>query len=125
MSRPLLEFVILHHEGIENPHFDLMFETYPGSTLTTWRADAWPFDHTANLTRLDDHRREYLDYEGPIRAGGRGWVRRLMRGRCSIELRKPTDWFVYFPDPSTDLPPSAFRIQQLDGQVWRATPVGG
>ena len=124
MSRPLLEFVILHHEGIDPAHFDLMFETYPGSPLTTWRADQWPFDHAATLVQLKDHRHEYLEYEGPL-SGGRGYVRRLMRGRCRIELRRPTDWFVYFPDPSSEVPPAAFRLQQIDGDQWRSTPVGG
>jgi hypothetical protein len=31
--------------------------------------------------RLDDHRREYLDYQGAV-SGGRGQVERIARGRC-------------------------------------------
>lgn len=35
---------------------------------------------SAEATRIADHRRHYLDYEGPL-SGGRGEVRRLASGR--------------------------------------------
>ena len=37
-----LQYVILRHEEIAEPHFDLMFETLPGSELATWQAERWP-----------------------------------------------------------------------------------
>jgi hypothetical protein len=76
-------YVILRHDGIAEPHFDLMFEKSPGSMLMCWRASHWPIDQSTSITRLPDHRREYLDYEGPI-SGDRGTVTRIARGTCSI-----------------------------------------
>jgi hypothetical protein len=34
----LRRYVILRHEGIDQPHFDLMFEAAPGALLATWRS---------------------------------------------------------------------------------------
>ncbi len=78
-----LRYVILHHEGIAEPHYDLMFETAPGSDLATWRANEWPIHHGSALTRLADHRRAYLDYEGPV-SGDRGTVKRISAGTYDL-----------------------------------------
>src|SRR4051794_29909895 len=61
-------YVVLRHDGIDDPHFDLMFESGPVNKLWTWRSKAWPVRVGDELTRLSDHRREYLDYEGPVSA---------------------------------------------------------
>ncbi len=74
-----LQYVILRHEGIDSPHFDLMFETTAGGLLATWRSDAWPIEQPTPLLRLGDHRRDYLTYEGPL-TGNRGSVRRVEAG---------------------------------------------
>jgi hypothetical protein len=68
---PMLRFVILEHD---HPvlHWDLMLES--GAALRTWRLAAPPgpgADFSAALSF--DHRRLYLDYEGPV-SGGRGRV---------------------------------------------------
>lgn len=81
-----LHYVILRHENIDAPHFDLMFETSPGSALATWRSDIWPIDRTIPLLRLGDHRRDYLTYEGPL-TGNRGSVRRVESGSVSYRVR--------------------------------------
>ena len=66
-------------------HLDLMIEH--GQVLITWEI----VGATADLVngfwarRLDDHRREYLDYEGPI-SGGRGSVSRRDRGEVVWNL---------------------------------------
>jgi hypothetical protein len=78
-----VHYVILHHLGIDRPHFDLMFEFAPGSALATWRLDQWPVVHSMKVERLGDHRREYLDYEGPL-TGDRGYVRRVDLGECEV-----------------------------------------
>ena len=78
-----LRFVILHHEGIDDPHFDLMLETAPGSPLATWRSPIWPITERTALVQLANHRREYLEYEGEI-SGDRGRVRRVEAGTYQI-----------------------------------------
>ena len=88
-----LRYAILRHEGIEQPHFDLMFETAQGSKLATWRSDVWPIENTVQVERLADHRAEYLTYEGPI-SGNRGQVRRVASGTCLITLATPMQWVV-------------------------------
>ena len=76
-----LRYVVLRHDGIDNPHFDVMWESSPGSALVTIRTEEWPMREPARFERVGDHRREYLEYEGPV-SGGRGHVRRVARGTC-------------------------------------------
>jgi hypothetical protein len=59
------------------PHFDLMFEM--GAALATWRSTDWPVQSPAIVDRLPDHRRDYLDYEGPV-SDDRGQVARVISG---------------------------------------------
>ncbi|MCC6423647.1 MAG: hypothetical protein IT447_09245 [Phycisphaerales bacterium] len=80
-----LRYVILHHQGIESPHYDLMVETAEGSALRTWRIDRWPPMNGEIATPLPDHRRAYLEYEGPL-TNHRGHVRRIDAGTCLIQL---------------------------------------
>jgi len=90
MPDPLpLRYVVLRHEGIPDPHFDLMFETSPGSALATWRVAVWPITeiHT-DAVALPDHRREYLDYEGPV-SNNRGTVRRIAAGSHTVHSDHP------------------------------------
>ena len=81
---PPLKYVVLRHEGVDEPHFDLLFETRPGSDLATWRANEWPITATTEFTPLRPHRRAYLQYEGAI-SGDRGAVHRLHWGNHVIE----------------------------------------
>jgi hypothetical protein len=75
----LLRYVVLHHTGHGEPHYDLMFETAPGSALATWRCSSWPVIADERLVRLGEHRRDYLSYEGPV-SRNRGHVRRIEEG---------------------------------------------
>jgi len=79
-----LKYVVLRHEGVDEPHFDLLFETRPGSDLATWRANEWPITATTQFTPLRPHRRAYLQYEGSI-SGDRGNVHRLHAANHVIE----------------------------------------
>jgi hypothetical protein len=79
-----LRYVVLRHEGVDTPHFDLMFETRTGSDLATWRATAWPIDDATEFTPLRPHRRMYLQYEGAI-SGDRGLVHRVHEGHHVVE----------------------------------------
>ncbi|MFP4054547.1 MAG: hypothetical protein ACLFV7_11870 [Phycisphaerae bacterium] len=66
-------FVIQIHSGWGPTHFDLMIEE--GDALATWQLDRCPWDARDRFEclRIADHRRAYLDYEGPV-SRGRGRV---------------------------------------------------
>ena len=81
-------YVVLRHEGYGQPHYDLMFETSPGSDLLTWRSPNWPLEDGSTLTALNEHRRAYLTFEGPL-SGGRGHVRRIHGGNYELSLNSP------------------------------------
>ena len=85
---PELHYVILRHEGIADPHFDLLFETAQGSELAAWRSPDWPVTPATTLTPLPLHRRAYLTYEGPI-SDNRGHVRRIHSGTHNIQQLTP------------------------------------
>ena len=87
MSDPL-KYVVLRHEGVDDPHFDLMFETSPGCDLATWRASEWPISATTQFTPLRPHRRAFLQYQGAI-SGDRGTVHRLHAANHMIEEDTP------------------------------------
>jgi hypothetical protein len=115
---PSLHYAILRHEGIANPHFDLMFETTPGSELATWRSPTWPIETEATLTRLKDHRRDYLSYEGPI-SGDRGHVRRVESGVYHLKKRAEGLWLLTFKSLTTH---RQLEFRQQAGDRWRAQP---
>lgn len=76
-------FVILEHD---HPflHWDLMLES--GDVLRTWRLAAAPAPGLCVAAEaIGDHRRAYLDYEGPV-SGNRGHVQQWDRGSFDGEL---------------------------------------
>lgn len=86
MGEPAAAFVLLRHETQEGVHWDLMLDT--GSVLTTWRLSAdpsaaGPGSPDISVRRLPDHRRDYLDYEGPV-SRNRGYVTRADQGTYCI-----------------------------------------
>lgn len=91
----MLRYVVLHHTGYGDAHFDLMFETADGSPLATWRSSTWPA--ISNLTSLADHRRMYLDYEGPV-SDNRGHVKRVAAGTHVILEHTPHRLHVQLDD---------------------------
>lgn len=75
----MLRFVILEHD---HPflHWDLLLETSAVDLLRTWRLLVDPTTvGTISADPLPDHRRRYLDYEGPV-SGDRGTVTRWDTG---------------------------------------------
>lgn len=76
-----MRYVILHHTGWIEDHFDLMLETDAESPLLTWRLDHWPDPTT--ITPLPPHRRAYLTYEGPV-SNDRGAVKRVAEGEYEV-----------------------------------------
>lgn len=113
-----LRYVILRHDDVSEPHFDLMFETLPGSMLATWRSAAWPIEHPAEITRLRDHRRLFLEYEGDL-TGGRGSVTRVTDGTCEVEVGEGSVWTIRLRSGAA---PTTLVLRQLDGERWRAEP---
>jgi hypothetical protein len=112
-------YVILRHDGVSEPHFDLMLETYPGSQLSTWRISNWPVESPTPATRLRDHRRLYLDYEGEI-GGHRGFVHRIANGTAEIDIGEASVWTIRI---LTGAPPQTFTLKLVDGETWELSPV--
>ena len=76
-------FVILDHDH-PFPHWDFMIEC--GDRLRTWRLLAEPApDRTIDAQAIGDHRKDYLDYEGPV-GGGRGRVQRWDAGTLTLDM---------------------------------------
>ncbi|TWT41739.1 hypothetical protein RAS1_28610 [Phycisphaerae bacterium RAS1] len=82
-------FVLLEHdlsgaapgvEGAGTRHWDLMIEVPGKDALGTWRLLGDPMEEVSVVAKpIGDHRRAYLDYEGPV-SRGRGVVRRVDTG---------------------------------------------
>jgi hypothetical protein len=111
----ILRYVVLRHEGVANPHFDLMFETATGSELATWRSERWPIDQNTSLSRLPDHRPDYLSYEGPI-SGNRGHVKRVAAGECSIK-QSDEQWIVTILQPQR----AVMHLKFVADDQWQVT----
>lgn len=83
--------VVLDHQCGPSSHYDWMVEDPQAPAgeglLCTWRMpippSRWAAAGQIELTRLGDHRRAYLTYEGEI-SGGRGSVRRIDEGEATI-----------------------------------------
>ncbi len=81
-------FVILHHSHADGEHWDLMIEQ--GDALLTWQLLREPVGRSSlpiAAKRIGDHRKAYLDYEGPV-SRDRGRVRRVDAG--TVEFEKST-----------------------------------
>ena len=89
-------FVVLEHRNSAGVHWDLMIEIEPGGPLRTWAIDCVEALNRESVARpLPDHRRSYLDYEGPI-SGGRGEVKRWDEGTCLIHAFDETEVLLTF-----------------------------
>lgn len=79
--------LLLHELPDGSSHFDWMLARDAAGPLVTFRVteriDAGVRAFVA--TRLPDHRRVYLTYEGDV-SGGRGRVRRVAEGSVAIEV---------------------------------------
>ncbi len=74
------------HPPASAVHWDFLLEVAGQESLATWRLSENPVATSGAIRaeRIGDHRRAYLDYEGPI-SGGRGSVRRVDRGAAVVE----------------------------------------
>jgi hypothetical protein len=79
----MLRFVILTHDH-PHLHWDLLLEVPGQEALSTWRLEKPPAPgEIIKAQALPDHRRVYLDYEGPI-SEGRGEVERWDAGEYEL-----------------------------------------
>ncbi len=87
-------FVILHHLATAGEHWDLMLEQ--DQALATWQLLS-EFSGRQSCpvlaNRINDHRKSYLDYEGPI-SGGRGVVTRYDSGTYERLIADDSVWIV-------------------------------
>lgn len=83
-------FALLEHRTRTGAHWDLLVEVPDAERLITWRLSGNPLAQTGPIVteRIADHRRVYLEYEGPI-SGDRGEVRRLDRGAAEWSAHSP------------------------------------
>ena len=88
-----MRYAVLHHTGVAEPHFDLLYELASGDErLTTFRCPRWPLEIGDEIEELPEHRSVYLDYEGPV-SNDRGHVTRIDAGsvRCNdLSVDPPT-----------------------------------
>jgi hypothetical protein len=117
-SAQKLRYVVLHHVGFGDPHYDFMLESFPDSPLMTWRAKEWPLVAGDELTRIGDHRRDYLEYEGPV-SNNRGEVHRIAEGTC--EIAKSEDQITVHMLGSE---PTVVILSHVETNLWRVVEVG-
>ncbi len=95
-----LRFTILHHTAhpTQPDHFDLLFETAPDSLLATFRSPIWPLATATLIEQINDHRREYLEFEGPL-SNNRGQVQQVAAGTFEFVQRDESTWILHLsPD---------------------------
>jgi hypothetical protein len=114
----LLRYSILWHKDIDEPHYDLMFETSPGSALSTWRSPIWPITQTTSLIKLRDHRPAFLTYQGTL-GGDRGSVIQVAAGTCEIEIDGQSGWIIRWPDSVHE----TLKLAPLQDDLWEAEPM--
>ncbi len=113
--------MLLHRER-EGSHFDLMIEN--GPTLATWKMDTPPEDAQAEgipCARIAEHRRRYLEYEGPI-SGDRGLVARHDVSTCRALQRSDATWRLAFNGSRLG---GIFLLERAgdQGAAWRLRPL--
>ncbi len=106
-------FAILEHD-YPTRHWDFLLEE--GDVLLTWRLSAAPAAGVVTeALQMFDHRRLYLDYEGPV-SGDRGCVARRDGGTFEWEEREEDRKVVRL---SGLLLRGVFRLARLEGEKWR------
>lgn len=113
----LRSVVLLHTLADGSSHHDWLIERAPADApLLTFRTGSRPDGARGfEAERLPDHRRRYLDYEGPL-DGGRGHVRRIAAGLVLrlVETEAAVDVSV---DWGAGVP-VRYRVAQRDGDAW-------
>lgn len=82
--------------------------------LATWQLASQPVDRAASpieCTRIGDHRKRYLHYEGPVSAG-RGVVTRVDQGRFDLLGADDDEWILDFAGERLT---GRYRLARADG----------
>jgi len=114
-------FVVIHHTGIDKPHYDLLIDNNSRARVPTWRLPVWPIERVTKATRLPDHRRHYLRYSGPI-SDDRGHVQRV-DGGMQHSNRRPGHWVVRFFRHTPGCNLLGLELTKVSGEIWEAKPV--
>lgn len=78
--------LLAHHLPDGTFHYDWLLDPGDNRPLIAFRTQAYiPDVASFDATRIQPHRRLYLEYEGPI-SGNRGEVRRIASGRCIVQV---------------------------------------
>lgn len=112
-------FVILHHTGFRAEHWDLMLEE--GDVLLTWQLPREPCGPAAfpmSAARIGDHRKLYLDYEGPV-SRNRGAVTRFDGG--DLQILERTEVAIRF-ELSGEKLAGRFRLERRGDNDWTFAP---
>jgi len=104
-------YVILEHDW-DGVHYDLMFEQ--GERLLTWRLDSRLQPGVQSATKLQDHRKDYLTYEGLV-SGNRGSVRRVAEGSFSVTASKSQEMILVLNGTYH----GNLTLRQLAGDQWQ------
>lgn len=98
MAQLARAYVILRHEQLNGTHWDLMLDL--GEALATWQLRSDPsgladsaVEAKIPALRIADHRRAYLEYEGPV-SSDRGHVTRVDSGTYEVINHSPCGWTV-------------------------------
>ena len=115
-----MRFAVLLHEppaGASGRHHDLFLEL--DEALLSFKVEpAIPFDEESFVAwRQADHRKRYLDYEGPI-SGDRGRVTRVDSGPMRGAARPDRSFEVELDGA---LMRGAYRFELLEDERWRVT----
>ena len=87
----MLRYVILAHDHPFS-HWDFLLERQPGGALRSWRLLEEPVAGSCcPAEALPDHRRLYLDYEGPV-SGDRGVVAQVDAGTYAPAADSGPEW---------------------------------
>ena len=105
-------YVILEHDHPEF-HWDLMLDI--DGALKTWRLPAPPPEQPNTALALDDHRIDYLDYEGPV-SGNRGTVKRWDAGTYeAMDWEEVSEWAVELRGARWQ---GIVALRHHDGKTW-------
>ena len=112
-------FAILLHTGQGQDHYDLLLEppaVSPDAALATWQLDeslvTMAIGESQRGQKLPDHRRVYLEYEGPV-SEGRGEVQRVAAGEYTLLEQHDGMWRIKLPAVAAS---AIFRLHR-DGEA--------